>query len=99
MPQGPWSDSDIRRNKQLTYKEKKVLRTGVGEWWMLYDDFTKCFTHLTICHPEPEPKERQAKVDWKENSFEVPSSAGLEYVNYRILTPGKVGEGEWWLWC
>ena len=69
--QGPWSDSDIRRNKQLTYKEKKVLRTGVGEWWMPYDDFTKCFTHLTICHPEPEATKRGSRVTWEETSFKV----------------------------
>ena len=70
--QGPWSDSDIRRSKELTLKEKKVLRTGVGEWWMLYDDFTKCFTHLTICHPEPETAKRgSTRVTWEETSFKV----------------------------
>ena len=81
--QGRWSDQHIMSNSSLSMEEKQKLVTGVGEWWMPYDDFTKCFTHLTICHPEPEPKERQAKVDWKEHSFEVPSSAGLEPVNYR----------------
>jgi len=67
---GRWSDQHIMSNSSLSMEEKQKLVTGVGEWWMPYDDFTKCFTHLTICHPEPEPKERQAKVDWKENSFE-----------------------------
>ena len=71
--QGPWSDSDIRRSKQLTYEEKKELRTGVGEWWMLYDDFTQCFTHLTICHPKPETKKRGSRVTWEETSFKVPT--------------------------
>ena len=52
-------------------EEKQKLVTGVGEWWMEYEDFAKCFTHLTICHPEPEPEERQAWVEWKETSFEV----------------------------
>ena len=60
-------------NRELSMEEKQSLVTGVGEWWMSYDHFTKCFTHLTICHPEPEPEQRQAKVDWKETSFEVAS--------------------------
>ena len=71
--QGRWSDRHIMKNSSLSVEEKQNLATGVGEWWMPYEDFTKCFTHLTICHPEPEPEQRQAKVDWKETSFEVPS--------------------------
>ena len=48
-----------------------MLETGVGEWWMLYDDFTKCFTSLTICHPEPEPMEEGSRVIWEETAFKV----------------------------
>ena len=59
-------------NSELSMEEKQSLVTGVGEWWMPYDDFTKCFTHLTICHPEPEPATMNAlKVAWREASFEV----------------------------
>ena len=94
--QGRWSDQHITANSKLSKEEKQSLVTGVGEWWMLYDDFTKCFTHLTICHPEPEPEQRQAKVYWKETSFEVPSQlAGLQ----QVLSPGKLGQAEWWIWC
>ena len=69
--QGRWSDLDIMKNSSLSVEEKLNLATGVGEWWMPYDDFTKCITRLTICHPEPEREKRQARVDWKETSFEV----------------------------
>ena len=61
-------------NSSLSMEEKQKLVTGVGEWWMLYDNFTKCFTHLTICHPEPEPATLNAlKAAWREASFEVGS--------------------------
>ena len=69
--QGRWSDDDIRANSSLSWEEQGQLVTGVGEWWMSYEDWASCFTHLTICHPEPEPEERQAWVEWKETSFEV----------------------------
>ena len=72
-------------------EEKQSLVTGVGEWWMPYDDLTKCFTHLTICHPEPEPEQRQAKVDWKEISFEVASQ--LLVLNVYII--GSSPQGSW----
>ena len=79
-PQGPWSDSDIRKNKQLSNEEKKELGTGVGEWWMPYDNFTQCFTHLTICHPEPESKKRGSRVTWEETSFKVDA-------HYHFISP------------
>ena len=81
--QGRWSDQHITANSKLSIEEKQSLVTGVGEWWMLYDDFTKCFTHLTICHPEPEPEQRQTKVAWKETSFEVASQ--LLVLNVHII--------------
>ena len=87
--QGPWSDSDIRRSKQLTYEEKKELRTGVGEWWMLYDDFTQCFTHLTICHPKPETKKRGSRVTWEETSFKVPTITVVQIEKRQIY------QGSW----
>ena len=77
-------------NSSLSVEEKQKLVTGVGEWWMPYDDFTKCFTHLTICHPEPEPEQRQAKVDWKETSFEVASQLGF---NMHIIESSH--QGSW----
>ena len=74
--QGRWSDEDIRANSSLSWEEQGQLVTGVGEWWMSYEDWARCFTHLTICHPEPEPGERHAgRVEWEENSREVGSSS------------------------
>ena len=35
-------------------KLKAKLETGEGEWWMTYKDFLRCFTHLSICHLQPE---------------------------------------------
>ena len=62
------------KDRSLSSWEKESLATGEGEWWMSYEDFTKCFTHLTICHPEPEPATMNAlKVAWREASFEVGS--------------------------
>ena len=54
--QGRWSDQHIMANSELSMEEKSLV-TGVGEWWMPYVDSTKCFTHLTICHPEPEQRQ------------------------------------------
>ena len=60
------------KDRSLSSWEKESLATGEGEWWMSYEDFAKCFTHLTICHPEPEPATMNAlKVAWREASFEV----------------------------
>ena len=89
--QGRWSDQHITGNSKLSIEEKQSLVTGVGEWWMLYDDFTKCFTHLTICHPEPEPEQRQTKVAWKETSFEVASQ--LLVLNVHIIESSL--QGSW----
>ena len=89
--QGRWSDQHITANSKLSIEEKQSLATGVGEWWMLYDDFTKCFTHLTICHPEPEPEQRQTKVAWKETSFEVASQ--LLVLNVHIIESSL--QGSW----
>ena len=62
------------KDRSLSSWEKESLATGEGEWWMSYEDFAKCFTHLTICHPEPEPATMNAhKVAWREASFEVES--------------------------
>ena len=62
------------KDRSLSSWEKESLATGEGEWWMSYEDFAKCFTHLTICHPEPEPATMNAlKVAWREASFEVGS--------------------------
>ena len=70
--QGKWSDAHILKDRSLSSREKESLATGEGEWWMDYEDFAKCFTHLTICHPEPEPTTLNAlKVAWREASFEV----------------------------
>ena len=70
--QGKWSDARITKDRSLSSWEKESLATGEGEWWMSYEDFAKCFTHLTICHPEPEPATMNAlKVAWREASFEV----------------------------
>ena len=70
--QGKWSDAHILKDRSLSSREKESLATGEGEWWMDYEDFAKCFTHLTICHPEPEPATLNAlKVAWREASFEV----------------------------
>ena len=72
--QGKWSDARIMKDRSLSSREKESLATGEGEWWMSYEDFTKCFTHLTICHPEPEPATQNAlKAAWREASFEVGS--------------------------
>ena len=89
--QGRWSDEHIMANSELSMEEKQSLVTGVGEWWMPYDDFTKCFTHLTICHPEPEPEQRQARVNWKETSFEVASH--LLVLNVHIIESAP--QGSW----
>ena len=89
--QGRWSDQHIMANSELSMEEKQKLVTGVGEWWMPYDDFTKCFTHLTICHPEPEPAERQAKVNWEETNFEVASQ--LLVSNMQIIESSP--QGRW----
>ena len=89
--QGRWSDQHITANSKLSIEEKQSLVTGVGEWWMLYDDFTKCFTHLTICHPEPEPEQRQTKVAWKETSFKVASQ--LLVLNVHIIESSL--QGSW----
>ena len=77
------------KNSSLSVEEKQNLATGVGEWWMPYEDFTKCFTHLTICHPEPEPEQRQTKVAWKETSFKVASQ--LLVLNVHIIESSLQG--------
>ena len=90
--QGRWSDEDIRANSSLSWEEQGQLVTGVGEWWMSYEDWARCFTHLTICHPEPEPGERHAgRVEWEENSREVGSSSST----WSSYPPPPPVQGSW----
>ena len=84
--QGKWSDARIMKDRSLSSTEKESLATGEGEWWMSYKDFAKCFTHLTICHPEPEPATMNAlKVAWREASFEVGSIKCSWFSTDRVL--------------
>ena len=90
--QGRWSDDDIRANSSLSWEEQGQLVTGVGEWWMSYEDWASCFTHLTICHPEPEPGERHAgRVEWEENSRQVGSSSST----WSSYPPPPPVQGSW----
>jgi len=66
---GPWSDKS-EEMKSLSKKQREMLQTGEGEWWMAYSDFLRCFTHLCISHIEPEALDSNKTDDvWKEKSF------------------------------
>ena len=79
------------------------MRTGIGEWWTAYSDFTNCFTHLTICHLEPQRMKSKeshsqagsARVKWEEASFEV--ATFLRLVKKDQIVSGKLGHEEWGL--
>merc|ERR1712025_316124 len=44
---GAFSDNSP---EMATHSSVEALRTGIGEWWMPYDDFLKYFTMMELCH-------------------------------------------------
>ena len=67
--------------KILSKNQRRMLETGEGEWWMSFNDFLRCFTHLSICHIQPKVmvNSRLNDVIWRERSFHgrwVPGLSG-----------------------
>ena len=75
---GSWSDKS-KEMKSLKKKQRNLLKTGEGDWWMAYTDFLRCFTHLSICHIQPEDQDntKTDNVIWTEKSVHGSWVAGL----------------------
>ena len=60
-------------------EQMATLVTGEGEWWMAFTDFLRCFTHLSICHIQPEDLDNTTAEDviWIEKSVHGQWVAGL----------------------